>query len=73
MHLIYMDDSRDEKACIFSALAIPADEWRKCFERVRDLRRHLKRAYGIYVYKELSSRTYIRHYRRVGSCDLSLR
>jgi Protein of unknown function (DUF3800) len=53
VHLTYLDDSRDEELCVFSALAIPADEWRKCFECVRDLRRNLKKTYGIYVYKEL--------------------
>lgn len=53
MHLIYMDDSGDEQACVFSALCIPAQEWRTCFEQVRQFRRNLKQQYGIYVYTEL--------------------
>lgn len=53
MHLIYMDDSRDEQLCVFSALCIPAHEWRESFERVRQFRRDLKQNYGIYVYTEL--------------------
>ncbi len=53
MHLIYIDDSRDEELCVFSALAIPIDQWHPSFQMIRDFRRVLKRSYGIYVYKEL--------------------
>jgi len=53
MHLIYIDDSRDEHACVFSALAIPADQWRAAFQKVRQFRRDLKKSDGIYVYQEL--------------------
>jgi len=53
MHLIYIDDSADNEIAIYSALAIPADQWRTAFNAIRDYRRQLRRAYGIYVYKEL--------------------
>jgi hypothetical protein len=53
MHFIYIDDSRDESLCVFSALCIPAQEWRNCFERIRQFRRSLRDEYGIYVYAEL--------------------
>lgn len=53
MHLIYIDDSRDEKLCVFSALAIPIERWRANFQKIREFRRELKRSDGIYVYKEL--------------------
>jgi hypothetical protein len=53
MHLIYVDDSRDEELCVFSALALPVDQWHEAFGQVRQFRRDLKCAYGIYVYKEL--------------------
>jgi len=53
MHLIYVDDSRDEQLCVFSALALPVDQWHEAFRQVREFRRELRRAYGIYVYKEL--------------------
>jgi hypothetical protein len=53
MHLIYIDDSRDEQICVFSALALPVDQWHCAFQLVRDFRRELRRAYGIYVYEEL--------------------
>lgn len=54
-----MDDSRDEALCIFSALAIPVDEWREVFQQIREWRRELKRTYGIYVYKELHAWKFI--------------
>jgi hypothetical protein len=53
VHLIYLDDSRDEGLCVFSALAVPADQWRAAFQQLRDYRRQLRRTYGIFVYKEL--------------------
>lgn len=52
MHLIYVDDSRDEKLCVFSALAISIDQWRAAFQHVKEWRRALKKSYGIFVYKE---------------------
>ncbi len=53
MHLIYLDDSRDERSCIFSALAVQDREWRTVFQMIKDWRRGLKQRYGIYVHKEL--------------------
>jgi hypothetical protein len=53
MHLIYIEDSADEQIAVFSALAIPVEQWRVCFAKLKEFRRDLKRTYGIYVYKEL--------------------
>jgi hypothetical protein len=53
MHLIYIEDSADEHLAIFSALAIPVEQWRVSFGLLRDFRKNLKSAYGIYIYKEL--------------------
>ncbi len=53
MHIIYIDDSGDEKVCIFSALVIPVSEWNNALTQVRDFRRELRDQYGIYVHKEL--------------------
>lgn len=53
MHVIYLDDSRDEELVVFSALMVRANNWSAAFQEVRDFRRELKRDYGIYVYKEL--------------------
>ncbi len=53
MYLIYIDDSRDEQLCVFSALAIPAEQWQDAFAKVRQFRRDLKKSDDIYVYAEL--------------------
>ena len=53
MHLIYMDDSRDEQLCVFSALVVPEDRWQDAFAQVRQFRRDLKNTDTIYVYTEL--------------------
>ena len=52
MDIIYIDDSRDEKLCVFSALAIPADSWRAAFSVVRDFRHSLRTSDGIFVRTE---------------------
>jgi hypothetical protein len=52
VHLIYLDDSRDERLCVFSALAVPSDEWREAFSAVRQFRRALKQTDGILVHAE---------------------
>ncbi len=53
MHLVYIDDSRDEEICVFSALSVPAYSWQDTFARVREFRRELRQHDGIFVYKEL--------------------
>jgi hypothetical protein len=52
MYLIYLDDSRDEKYCVFSALAIPDHAWQLTFRTIRDYRRSINTSDGIYIYKE---------------------
>jgi hypothetical protein len=59
MHLVYIDDSRDEQLCAFSALAIPVVEWRNAFAQVRQFRRDLRRTDGIYVYKEFHASEFV--------------
>lgn len=53
MHLVYLDDSRDEELCVFSGLIVPASEWRASFEQLREFRRGLKATDGIFIRKEL--------------------
>jgi len=52
MHLIYIDESADPSLNTFSALAVPADQWRAAFQQVRDWRRGLRKSDGIFVHKE---------------------
>jgi hypothetical protein len=53
MHLIYIDDSADEKLALYSALAIPVEHWRESFSMIKEFRSGLRKKYGIYVSKEL--------------------
>ena len=52
MLLIYIDDSGDEKLCVFSALTIRADRWNFCLEKVKQFRHDLQMSDGIHVYTE---------------------
>lgn len=47
-HLIYIDDSGDEELCIFSALAIPVEEWRNALRIVKEYRHELSKSDGIH-------------------------
>lgn len=52
MHLIYIDESKDEKKCVYSGLAIPANRWHSCLEAIKDFRHDIKRTDGISVHTE---------------------
>lgn len=49
---IYIDDSADEKLCVFSALAVRDECWNTAFRRLREFRSQLRRTDGLYVFKE---------------------
>jgi hypothetical protein len=49
MHLVYVDDSKDEKTCCFSAIIIPAEKWADGLDHLLEMRRALKRVYGVYT------------------------
>lgn len=53
MHLIYIDDSADERLAVFSALAIPVENWLVTLNTVRQFRQELKTKDGIRVQEEL--------------------
>jgi hypothetical protein len=53
MRLIYIDDSGDETAAVYSALCIRDTQWRECFRMLKSHRQDLRRRFGIYVRKEL--------------------
>jgi len=71
MHLTYIDDSRDEHLCVFSALAVPPAEWRNAFTQVRQFRRDLKRTDGIYVYKEFHATDFVAGRGRIADRDVA--
>ncbi len=72
MHLIYVEDSADEQLAIFTALALPVEQWRTCFTQVREFRRDLKRAYSIYIYKELHAWKFVSGRGRIAPTYVSL-
>ena len=53
MHLVYVDDSKDEKSVCFSALMIPSEDWLEAFNHLIDMRRAMKASHGIYTRLEL--------------------
>jgi hypothetical protein len=59
MHLVYMDDSRDERIAVVSALVIPAEDWNDAFAAVRRWRQRLKATDGIYIYKEFHATDFV--------------
>ncbi len=48
MYLIYIDDSKDEHLCVFSALALPISEWRGAFRQLLQFRQRLQQSDGIF-------------------------
>jgi hypothetical protein len=67
MHLVYIDDSQDQRARLytFSALAVPAERWRAVFAEIRHFRRQIRDSDGIYVTKELHAWKFVSGRRRI--------
>lgn len=53
MHLVYIDDSKDEKLACFSAISIPEDNWRAALDHLIAVRRIMKDCDGVRVTFEL--------------------
>lgn len=58
-YFIYIDDSSEGGVHIFSAIAIPADRWKKTNQLLKDWRLHLKNAHGIPLATELHAHAFI--------------
>lgn len=59
MHFVYIDDSGDEKIRAYSAIAIPATDWKKSLATIKQYRRDLKKSYTILVTKELHATDFV--------------
>ncbi|HLG90337.1 MAG TPA: DUF3800 domain-containing protein [Alphaproteobacteria bacterium] len=59
MHLVYIDDSKDDKYLCFSALCIPAKFWQAALTHLVDMRRQMKACDGIYTSIELHATDWI--------------
>jgi hypothetical protein len=53
MYLIYIDDSGDQRASIYTALMLPVESWLHTFKDIKKFRQRLKAKYGILITKEL--------------------
>lgn len=54
MWFVYFDESKENNSfCVYSALIVDTAHWNDAFGAVKELRRQLKRDYGIYIGKEL--------------------
>jgi len=53
MHLVYVDDSKDEKTCCFSAIIIPAERWNDALDHLIAFRKTINKVSGIYMSLEL--------------------
>lgn len=55
MHFVYIDDSGDGTISCFSALIIPADQWRESLLHMIGVRRMMRDSDGVRIQKELHS------------------
>lgn len=53
MHLVYIDDSKDQKHVCFSALMLPAARWMEAFDHLIGMRRAMKASDDIFTRVEL--------------------
>ena len=53
MHIVYIDDSKDEKSICFSGIMLPVENWLQSFELLVAMRRDMKLSHGIYTRLEL--------------------
>lgn len=57
--LFYVDESYDPEYFCLSAIGIKHQNWRDCFDRIKEHRKNLKQDYGIYIRKEIHARELI--------------
>src|SRR5690349_20933718 len=55
MHFVYIDDSGDADMACFSALIIPADQWRESLDHLLCVRSQMRLSDGIYLKAEIHS------------------
>ena len=59
MHICYMDDSGEDDVRAFSMLTVPIDQWKTCFNGIKDYRKQLRASDGIFVKKELHATKFL--------------
>lgn len=59
MHLVYIDDAKDDQLACFSAIAIPEDTWQRCLDHLIDMRRQMRDSDHIYVRPEIHATDWV--------------
>lgn len=59
MHLVYVDDSKDEQSCCFSAIIVPALRWNESLEHLLKFRRSIRDSHGVHTAIELHATDWI--------------
>jgi hypothetical protein len=59
MHLVYVDDSKDNKLACFSALLVPESTWNDCLNRLIAIRRTMKDTDGVPLRMELHATEWV--------------
>ncbi len=71
MHFVYIDESKDESYCVYSALAIPVYKWHEHLSKVQEFRRGLRESDGIYVKAELHAWKFVSGRGRISASHVS--
>jgi hypothetical protein len=58
MHLVYIDDAKDDKLACFAAISIPEDSWRDALDHLNGMRRAMKAADGLLIRPEIHATDY---------------
>jgi hypothetical protein len=66
MHLVYLDDSGDDKLRIFTALTVPSERWRDIFLEIKAYRRQLRDSDGILMRKEFHACDFVKGRGKLG-------
>lgn len=66
-HVVYIDDSQDDKAVVCTALMIKDSDWHAAFKIIKAFRKSLKQSDGIYIYKELHAWKFVSGRGKVGT------
>lgn len=72
MHLVYVDDSKDNRIACFSALIVPVDAWNDCLLHLNDLRKILQKTDEIYLRKEFHSTEWLGNKGIIGKHRVSI-
>ena len=54
-----MDDSGEDEVRAFSMLTVPVDQWKTCFNGIKEYRRKLRASDGIFMKKELHATKFL--------------